>query len=386
VTRARLIGISILLLFAGSLCVLWHSNHEASYNSRRASACLYDIWPSGMTYGPGSRRPTRIENDQARNAIVAMGTNALPTIIWMLQCHDTDLHRKLIAALSKQKALKFHFRPPSDEVNLRGMQGVRILSTNAAAAVPALIPYLSHTNWTFRENAIGALRSTGPAATNALRRLIEVSRSDSRIANRADAFDLITHLGLSTNITLPVITNALADSDSSIRGMAVFSLNEMPVAPEILVPILRKQLDDSSVYVRAIVMWQLSKLKRASLPAVPNIERLLKSDDINTRLSAREALDRILEIKTPPTTAEPPVYEFNFQNTPVSIVLDEYKDLIGKPIRRTSPAPITLIQLFTVKKLTKSEAIAVLESTLKNQAHITFKPTDNGALEVQYGN
>lgn len=385
--RNWFIGISILLLLiVAGACWGWFPTREATYNGRTASAWLEEVWTPGLTYGPGSRRPTQAENDVARNAIRAMGANALPTIIGMLQCRDSDARRKFVRLMSKQKFVKFHFRPPSEELNLRGIEGVRILGTNGAPAVPALARCLANTNLKGRYNGFIALRSVGSAATNVLSQLIDLAHSDPSAGIRSSALDTLLSLHLSTDIIFPVITNALADTDAGIQDMAVYQVLGMKVDPPTLVPLLVKQLDGSNAYVSCVIMRELPSLGKPASAAVPGLERLLKSDDLNTRLSARATLDKIQGTKTPSSTTEVASYEYNFHNTPVYQVLDEYKELVGKPIRRKGfIPPSTMIQIFTVRKLTKSEATAVVKSALENQGHLTLTPTTDGAIEVERG-
>src|SRR5437667_12454749 len=51
--------------------------------------------------------PDRAKRDAAENAIRQIGTNALPTLLSMVQAKDTTLKRSLIALGNKQSLIKF---------------------------------------------------------------------------------------------------------------------------------------------------------------------------------------------------------------------------------------------------------------------------------------
>lgn len=124
------------------------------------------------------------EPDQA---IRAIGTNGLPTLIRLLNAKDGALKSKLIRLVNDQKLIHAHIKTDFEKQEA-GLTGFNILGSNALAAFPNLMKLWEHKRGQFSSDlAVGLLSTVAP----------------------------------DTNVFLGALTNCFANSDVEIkRGAA----------------------------------------------------------------------------------------------------------------------------------------------------------------------
>lgn len=86
-------------------------------------------------YLAGSSEAQREIADQALDKA---GTNAIPTLLWMLRQRDSSFKHKVMELVQKQHFIKVHYTP-AERRNQAAYFAFLKLSARAEAAVPALI-------------------------------------------------------------------------------------------------------------------------------------------------------------------------------------------------------------------------------------------------------
>ncbi|MBI3852359.1 MAG: hypothetical protein HY298_19050 [Verrucomicrobia bacterium] len=135
--RLRLIGILAVVILMGCLVFDLALLREPSYQGRTLTQWLE---PEPQ---PKRRNPfnTRFERDpkspEVQRAIKAIGTNAIPTLLKMIQAKDSLLKTRLNSLLDRQTIIHLRFRSASVR---RGMawDGFAILAKEAKSAAPSL--------------------------------------------------------------------------------------------------------------------------------------------------------------------------------------------------------------------------------------------------------
>jgi hypothetical protein len=161
------------------------------------------------------------EEIEARNAVLAIGSNAVPYLLKNLRHDIPDWKKKLTpkpgSAFRTNELLEGFFFGDY-QVATHALSGFEILGTNANSAVPELTAMLNNTNARRSQKAMGALTLIGskglPVLTNAF--------ADT---NRPNRIALIYHIGwmaeaVGTNAVYPLVTKALEDHDPKVRQAA----------------------------------------------------------------------------------------------------------------------------------------------------------------------
>jgi len=128
------IGVAVFLLFW--LVIHPARPNEPSYRGRTLTDWLQTD-ENGKRLGPTSQHYYLIVTN-SMVAIQAIGTNGIPTLLKLIQAHDSKPKIVLLSWLAHQRWLHTRVLPDWEKHNM-GIRGLRILGTNAASAVPALI-------------------------------------------------------------------------------------------------------------------------------------------------------------------------------------------------------------------------------------------------------
>jgi HEAT repeat protein len=192
-----------------------------------------------------------------------VGTNAIPTLLWMLRQTDSPFKRKVTELVRKQHFIRIH-SIPAEEINHAGYLAFRELGARAEAAVPGLIALLNDKNPDVRYTAVFALRSLGQVAGDAL----------------------------------PSLIKCLKDPEFTVQSDAILGLGEIHQEPERVIPILVELLDkpqnpQHSVILRANAIWALVQFGAQAKPAVPVLRRFLNDGQEGIRWDLTNALKAI---------------------------------------------------------------------------------------------
>jgi hypothetical protein len=127
---------------------------EPEYQGRRFSAWLNEYhqarWNGKRFSDPHATMQA------AEQAIKAIGTNGIPTLLRLLQGNDLKRKEKLNALLDKQSLMHLRFERSSLQRGL-AMSGFEILGSEAMPAGPALVQGLQSPDWSQRRYTLECL-------------------------------------------------------------------------------------------------------------------------------------------------------------------------------------------------------------------------------------
>jgi len=190
-------------------------------------------------------------------AVRHIGTNAVTTLLRMLQAKDSNLKLQLIYVAARQHVVRIGY-VPAQERKQRALHGFEVLGARAKGAVPALIDMANQNGSRLsRLNAIGALGFIGPQAEQAV----------------------------------PALLQWATDSDDAVRCYAIFALGRIHSDPDQVVPALTNALHDISAAVQNDALIALEDFGPDAKAAVPALIEFLKSDHTTRSSSALKAID-----------------------------------------------------------------------------------------------
>jgi len=156
------------------------------------------------------------DSPEADEAIRAMGTNVIPTLLDYLASKDSTLRMRLAA-------IGFRYTP-AEIRHFRAQKGFSALGADASNAVPALIEIYQHTVLgSARRAAADALVEIGPAASPAIPALID-STTSTNVGKRAYALYTLGRMALEPEKVDPVLVRGLRDPDREVRYQAAYGL------------------------------------------------------------------------------------------------------------------------------------------------------------------
>jgi HEAT repeat protein len=222
------------------------------YNGKPLSA-----WLAG--YNLSSMDPDEMAKADA--AVRATGTNAIPTLLQMLEARDSALKFRIRELVSRQHIIEVSYAQPV-ELHFQAGKAFSILGTNAEAAVPQLMRMFEHEgDVDVRSGIANALAGIGPPAKAAV----------------------------------PVLLRGAIDSDSTLRCNSFFALSAIHSDPDLVMPMFLQAINDSDEGVRANAIAGLGKYGRAAAKGVPGLIKLLKDPDATVRALAAISLGEIGE-------------------------------------------------------------------------------------------
>jgi len=257
--KGRFILITLLALAVlGGLVWEIMRNREPVYEGEPLS-----FWLQG--YDQDQRTETSIQ--AADQALQHLGTNAIPTLLRLIQAEDPPLERKLFAWLGKQHYVKVHHISDFERRN-QALIGFGKLGADGRGAVPDLLKIHQHGRTTEdRVCVIRALGSIGPAAKSAMPRLLEWLATQSDVYNR---------------------------SDLCIRGNLVWAIGQIHSDPQAAVPELIKYLaDNEKSGITATAIHALGAYGADAKPAIPALLHSLNRQDRFVPQEAYNALKQI---------------------------------------------------------------------------------------------
>ena len=192
----------------------------------------YDSGNYKLAHPNGPAPPTRTQSDAA---IRAMGTNALPTLLRMIQEPISGPREKVFRLLQKYHVIKAGYLPDGRH-NFAAYGGFTALGPTVSNALPQLIMIFDHNHSAFVQMAVPVIiAQAGPAGRPAIPSLLRGA----------------------------VHTNFLVRYDS------IYALGCIHAEPEIVVPVLIKALNDSVPMVRKQSASALGKYGTNAVSAVP---------------------------------------------------------------------------------------------------------------------
>ena len=246
-------------------------------------ACLFQVGCGGEPRHKGKKLSAWIkvyqdageassDEERARMAVRAIGTNALPYLTrWIVSSNMDEVMQAKLA--------------------------FEMLGPIAAPAVPSLICLLDHKDGS-EFFAATALASIGPVGAPALL---------AGVTNRNYQFSLNAILalpGLGTNArpAIPLLLAELNNPDHNYRQRSTVALGNLHIEPDTVVPALANLLQDPSPAVRFHAINALQEFGPRARIAAPSILNLMRNDEA-VRSTAKNALKSIapdMLVNTPP--------------------------------------------------------------------------------------
>src|ERR1043166_357001 len=235
-------ALSLVAILSGLFVCLASAPREPVYEGRALTDWLYHHVTSSAAI-PAYNSPGWLQADEALRAI---GTNAIPTLVRMIGAKDLSAPMlKLVRWAERYRWLHIRYRSKIWQ-NEEAQYAFQILGTNAASAVPELI------------------------------RIYEANVSPS--SQRAAAYAL-GHIGREAQSAVPALARRLRDPVVDVRFTAVTVLLLISMSPgsdpDLLIPPLTAALKDSSPNVRWNALLGLSNFGSRARPALPEISKLL---------------------------------------------------------------------------------------------------------------
>lgn len=208
--------------------------------------------------------------EKCAKAVRAMGTNAIPTLLWMLQKKDSPMVLKV-----KDFAKHYlHFSipgTPDSVLHSRALFGLWALETDARPALPVLVNLVTNQEIAFGITSV--LGVTGPDAVPAL--IGAMTNADQKVRTIAESG--LRHYATSQEATLavPELVKRLKHPDDFVRAASANVLGEMHQQPCVVVPELTCLLVDNDTKVRESAVFALRKYGPSATSAIPALEKLL---------------------------------------------------------------------------------------------------------------
>ena len=309
------LAIKILVALALGLALVMFTSYysrrgEPRYNGRSLSEWIERRCDQGGFSSP--------ENLKAQAAVRTIGANAIPCYVrWIAQKPRSSSLVK-VAPMLAEFTEEFHLGRSVrwDECpNEEGLEGIRMLGADAAAAIPELTVLMNDTNrpWAC-EYAIWALGGIGEKALPSLqgglrdwpldltvaKTIVGMSGIGTnancaipvliKYATKGD-ISAVQELGkpvLDANLTVPVLVNCM--TNPLLRSLVVSAFCRMGTNASAAFPALLDALSDTNAYVVSCATFALGKQKFDPDKVVPVLTNLLASPFPENRISAATCL------------------------------------------------------------------------------------------------
>ena len=288
--RRRLILTGALAAVLAGIVLAWpRGPKEPVYQGKKLSRWMREAYEDGIR---GTSKYRRAQIDAAREAIKAIGTNAVPFLLsefdnpvssramqfnrWAIRNNlrglrmATGQDRRSLATLSlyllgPKAAPAVPALVPRLTDTEQGKSAAQAMSQCTAIAVPHVLDYYSGTNGHLLEFALGRLVMSVGAYEEELRPIVELLKHTNALVRGAAAGSL--RFARPQPLTVvPVLSKALSDPDSGVQDRAAASLQSLGTNAITSVSTLRRLLERSDPEVVAWASNALFRIDPAALP------------------------------------------------------------------------------------------------------------------------
>jgi hypothetical protein len=205
----------------------------------------------------------------AREALVRLGTNAMPTITNYLGFRESDLRAKLRAFASSRPWLKFRVFGETDYREM-ALEGARLQKEIAGPFLVAMfagapLRYEDDSPARHADRVLGVLGADAvPALDGGL------LSADAGVRGHC-ALAIANHSNLRDGRLVPNLVRCARDRNSRVRAAAMLALGRVLEQAELSVPALALGLSDEESAVRfhaAHSLWAFGSEAKAALPAL----------------------------------------------------------------------------------------------------------------------
>jgi hypothetical protein len=241
-------GIAVLIAVAAAFLL---TPSEPSYKGKPLTYWLQaykipftatnGLWRNGKALGADDEAPSRFETDAA---IKAIGTNAIPTLLRLIQHRDSRL-RYWQFSLARKSPF-FRIAPVSSfSPNYEAFMAFKVLGTNAGPAVPQLLEiYNRESDRDTRDRVVSALTQIGPPAQPAVPMLLR-RLAGTNTWMRVNAIVALGAIHSDSEAVVPALTSSLRDPGYDVRFAAIMALKDFGKAAKSAGPALVELLSDA---------------------------------------------------------------------------------------------------------------------------------------------
>jgi hypothetical protein len=233
----RILILAVILAVAAGMAWLATSQPgEPVYQGKRLSLWLQE-YPSNSV--------------RTVEAVRAIGTNSIPTLLRFLREDDSSLKYRLLKLLRKQKLFKIPYTS-ARICNQEALHGFQTLGSSASNAVPELIRiYVRNMSPDSEWTTAQSLAFIGPAASNAVPALLG-RVSAMKVMTRTNQMEFICALfalgqiHAQPEVVVPALTELLRARDNLTPFEAAIALGEYGPAAKPALPLMIKYYDTQS--------------------------------------------------------------------------------------------------------------------------------------------
>src|SRR6266487_2638971 len=232
---------------------------------------------------------TKESRAQATEAVRRIGTNGIPFLEKMLRS-DPWLRQKLIEFSDKQSVIRLHLTTAEERRRLT-LEGIKALGPLARPLIPKLIeilkddsplqaksiafvglarigpdavlpltPILTNASPHRRSAAVISLAMLSTNAQAAVPALVERLESDKDNRVRAAAAKALGHILSEPEVAVPALVKQLSDADPIIRAQAALALRKFGRQAQAAVPALVKTMKDENLNIRSVAAAALKEI------------------------------------------------------------------------------------------------------------------------------
>ena len=272
--KQRILLAGLLVIVVAGFAWLVLSPHEPVYNGKPLRYWLrgYHELPHQSNIGnkvigashiiefPPGVIQSQYEWHRAEEAVRHIGTNAIPTLLKLVEARDSPLKLKLTGWLRRLRVVPIHPVTAVD-LNYQGVHGFVTLGADARTAAPDLIRIY--------ERNVSAVDQAGIAA-------------------------FLSQMGPASRPAIPSLLRAVTNADYDVRWTATFALGQIHAEPELVVPVLINALHDPVPGMRGYAMSALKAFRGEARQAVPALVESLETEQNEYgKRDAQEALKAI---------------------------------------------------------------------------------------------
>ena len=249
-------------------------------------------------------KPCLVDGEIAAWSLAAIGANAVPSLMELLNDPSPHLKQRAVEALGlvgaaaepAVPAIIKNLEGADFEVRQRAADALGWIGRQPELVIPALIEALKDPDIGVRCYAANSLGLFGTCATNAIPALL-ISFADSDYRIRQDASAALGKI--SPEITAKEVVPSLLrqlEAPNSWHNGALINLLQINLAPEVMIPHLIKALDESVGSDKSIQMNAIQGLGKygfAAKAAAPKLVSLLADENPFVRQYATNSLDKI---------------------------------------------------------------------------------------------
>ena len=248
--KAILIAILALMAIGTAVCLL--VPHEPRYARKGLSVWLQSLDKTPLRFNELSVAT----NHPAAQALLHMGSAAVPHFVHELHARDSKLKLKLMELLGKQSILRIKLTPAYVR-HQRAIQACYALGPTAKAAIPELTDLLNER----RVSPVLLTFSLAAMGSDALPSMI-CALTNSNPQVRIYAASAFRKVSFDAEAAVPALVTCLSDpQDYRVRCEAAMALAHIAKAPDVVLPALTRNLDDPDDTVRRFMAMALEQFQ-----------------------------------------------------------------------------------------------------------------------------